>query len=61
MGTGTRAAAASGGRVHGAATLVGKLTFETKKNYFILPRNFKCLNQIKRNCLNQVNGSDLAK
>jgi hypothetical protein len=58
--TGTRAEAAPGGRVQGAATLVGKLTFETTKEDFILPRNFKCLSQIKRNCLNRVKGSDLA-
>lgn len=32
-GTGTRVAAAPGGRVQEAATLVGKLIFETKKNY----------------------------
>jgi hypothetical protein len=60
-GTGTRAAAALDGRVQEAATLVGKLTLETKKKYFILPRNFKCLSQIKRNCLNHVKGSDLTK
>jgi len=60
MGTGTRAAAVPGGRVQGAATFLGKLKFETKKK-FIVPRNFKCLSQIKRNCLNQVKGSDLAK
>jgi hypothetical protein len=46
-GTDTRAAAALGGRVQGATTLLGKLKFAIKK-YFILPINFKCLSQIKR-------------
>jgi hypothetical protein len=45
-GTGTRAAAALGGRVQGATTLLGKLKFAIKK-YFIHPINFKCLSQIK--------------